>query len=1600
MGCASSVDTTNQKTDIKQKTTQLPEVQDGKDDKKILGLISQLSGAVGSGDLKAQRSAVVDMKNNALVYAQACGNPVQIFGKLMDLLTSSDVQGMNSGFKKDVAHVAQLFSHQVYMRNKDGTAVASATQQGWKDQIKAVRNLVTASQLEATELEFEMDCIEAGIKVLGMGQLDAKNAVVDYATQVGNGLKAAASKDFGQLKQLGKDLICKLGEFGVNKLGETWFLAVMANYYTQFLLKESPDQIDSIVDQLSKHKAEWHVLYAGLDVLEFYLEGAPAQTEAAVQALKQLSAYQQGANAWKIRDKVAQVCIRNGAAKTPNDQLPGIYLHMIIGETNAKVKKTLENADYIQRQKKKLQESWEQSQQAEEAQIDQCGEKLTAIQKSLEAKANDQITPEDQELYEEAVQEAKNKVQQIQKMQALIDVKCGALDRLQSNVDQQAGKLAEIQNRLNAVEKAACGRSVKELTQALYDFYAKESQEWKARLGMYIPEKGVADLKFVKDISVATDVDVELHKFFDDGEKKVALIQGGAGTGKTIYCQYLITQLLQTQQIPPLYINLPQLQNWQTQMVEETLAELRFSEVEVQKLRDSQKQLLFIVDGYDEIRSYKNLYASNGLLNWNCKVLFTCRSSHLANDNQYYKYFVPPKTEKQQVFQEVVLVHFDDQQINDYLERFVAKLEKGSKSWKDWKEYRGHIDAIPGLRSLVENPFILSMIVNVLPAIVAKRGASQNQEKLIALDLYEEFVKQWFEREEERMFSNNVATDIANLKTEYEEYALSLATKMVDAGKTVVEYNSTDKQSAWKTFFDPNSVKATTIRRGVPLNASTRFYSFIHKSILEFFAAREGKRQVQKIATKLDDAVLNCSMNKQLIVDKGVFNFYKETIQRYPEFKAQLYQIIELSKTDTRVAVAAANAITILNVADESFRDKDFRNVKIPGANLSLAMMDSVDFRGADLTDVNFQSAWLQHAKFDGADMKNVEFGKRAQIETFSELRCIKLNKTGELLACSSGNAKIGYEPYVEIYNVKSMELVKSFENHEQDVMWVSFSPDDSKLVSCSDDHTMMVYDLVKMQVESTITLEDEVNSVEYSNDGSMIACCVGNNVYIYSAATNQQIKKLEGHTDTVITAIFSQDDKYVLSGGDDKTVRVWDVKTGAAIQTIEGHTDSVYLILYNPDFSCFATASEDKTVKLWNAQTYGLINTFKGHNSGVFSVSFSQNGEQMASGSGDGKIKLWNVQSGDQLKTIDAHTRTVVGLQISKDNATIVSGSGDTFIRFWCTESSPLIKSIGGHADEIQSVIFSHDYKFIVSCSSDKTVKLWNSNDGTLIKTLEGENDNEIWSISLSPDDKLLLAGSADSTVKLWDIASGKCIKTIKLNGDVWAVDFHNDGNQFAVGCHDGSVQIWTISGNEPEQTILYNNEDSEPVRCVKYSNDCKLLAFGGDDTNVYVCDPATGEILHKFDDLENSIYYVAYSSDTKLAAKDDSGNVYSWDLNEPQLNEEEEEENEEDEVNDNEKVDEEAEYLFYCYDQDGKMQLMAYESCLLLVEPESQKMKWISGQYSLQMDYCSIIDAKNLSDENLKLLRQYDIKEKKAKHKVKKVEAQQSPDGKERLK
>ena len=61
-------------------------------------------------------------------------------------------------------------------------------------------------------------------------------------------------------------------------------------------------------------------------------------------------------------------------------------------------------------------------------------------------------------------------------------------------------------------------------------------------------------------------------------------------------------------------------------------------------------------------------------------------------------------------------------------------------------------------------------------------------------------------------------------------------------------------------------------------------------------------------------------------------------------------------------------------------------------------------------------------------------------------------------------------------------------------------------------------------------------------------------------------VKTLEGHTDWAKSVSFSPNNKYVVSGSSDNTVRIWDVESGDCIKTLEGHTNRVEGVSFSPN--------------------------------------------------------------------------------------------------------------------------------------------------------------------------------------------------------------------------------------------------------------------------------------------------------------------------------------------------------------------------------------------------------------------------------------------------
>ncbi|GAB1542542.1 hypothetical protein NUACC21_52160 [Scytonema sp. NUACC21] len=295
----------------------------------------------------------------------------------------------------------------------------------------------------------------------------------------------------------------------------------------------------------------------------------------------------------------------------------------------------------------------------------------------------------------------------------------------------------------------------------------------------------------------------------------------------------------------------------------------------------------------------------------------------------------------------------------------------------------------------------------------------------------------------------------------------------------------------------------------------------------------------------------------------------------------------------------------------------------------------------------------------------------------------------------------------------------------------------------------------------------------------------------------------LRGHSSDVNTVAFSPDGKFLATGSDDKTIKIWNLSIQEKTLTLQGHSHWVWAVAFSPDGKTLASASADNTIKLWNLETGLELGTLKGHSAGVSSIAFSPDGKTLASGGLDSVIKLWNLETGKEIRTLKGHSRAVVSVAFSSDGRTAASGSWDKTIKLWNISTGQEIRTLKGHTDLVLSVDFSPDSLTLASGSKDKTIKLWNLVTGKATYTLKGHTD-KVNAVAFLPstvfgkslNGMTLASGSNDNTIKLWNSDTKEEIRTLKKDsGYVYSVAISPDGQTIASGgSADNIIKVWPL--------------------------------------------------------------------------------------------------------------------------------------------------------------------------------------------------------------
>ncbi len=1074
----------------------------------------------------------------------------------------------------------------------------------------------------------------------------------------------------------------------------------------------------------------------------------------------------------------------------------------------------------------------------------------------------------------------------------------GIFDDIRTTLHKQLASTVQQEHEQLQVFRADPRATLKEQ----YALALTQNEAFQETLKLYVEPRCRAD---INGESKTFELLPQVQAFLKD--KKVILLTGDSGAGKTTFNRRLEKHLWDHKKEDdaiPLFISLPSIDKPEHDLIAKALKKSGLSELQIQKLKKENQRFIFILDGYDEIRQTQNLYVSNSLNQsegWQGQMVISCRSEYLGQDYQNRFQPDPIKKDKDELFQEVMVEPFSEEESDQYLKKYVAHNPTG---WTA-QAYQDAFSNQSNLKDLIRNPFLLRVVLEALP-YVEKKGKAVSAIQL-RMDLYDQFVRQWFERNQQRLSTQELTGTKRDIFRElsdddFAEHGIAFAQELAvhlyteNAGKPVVKYSLRKDKGSWKDAFFGREEESQLLREAWPLIRSGTEYRFIHKSLLEYFVARSlfdsfdgcmdvSTRQRRGSAASVysfeERAVLPPKTQRDLsltpehwIGDLGVVRLLTDRIQQESTFKKQLLAIIERSKADKSVRQTAANAMTILVRAGVQFNGADLKGIQIPGADLSFGVFDSAQLQGSDLRKATLRTSWLRQANLSGAQMAGVQFGEwpYLQEKSLSLVYSCAYSPDGKSCAVGLGNGTIS------VYSTSDWEKTYTLEGHTGSVNSVVYSPSGAQLAS-GGDCTVRLWDAQSGAAGHTLEGHTYgVNSVVYSPSGLQIASGSSDHtVRLWDAESGAAEHTLEGHTSWVYSVVYSPSGWQIASGSSDHTVRLWDAESGAAEHTLEGHTSFVWSVVYSPSGSQIASGGSDNTVRLWDAQSGAAGHTLEGHTDSIRSVVYSPSGSQIASGSSDKTVRLWDAESGAAVHTLEGHTHSVQSVVYSPSGSQIASGSLDNTVRLWDAQSGAAGHTLEGHTYSVSSVVYSPSGLQIASGSGDCTVRLWDAESGAAGHTLRGHTDY-VLSVVYSPSGLQIASGSGDCTVRLWDAESGAAGHTLEGHtSHVTSVVYSPSGAQLASGSRDHTVRLWDAESGAVGHTLRGHTRG---VISVVYSPSGTQIASGSDDTTVRLWDAQSGVAGYTLEGHTSFVWSVVYSpSGTQIASGSYDKTVRLWD-------------------------------------------------------------------------------------------------------------------------
>ena len=364
-----------------------------------------------------------------------------------------------------------------------------------------------------------------------------------------------------------------------------------------------------------------------------------------------------------------------------------------------------------------------------------------------------------------------------------------------------------------------------------------------------------------------------------------------------------------------------------------------------------------------------------------------------------------------------------------------------------------------------------------------------------------------------------------------------------------------------------------------------------------------------------------------------------------------------------------------------------------------------------------------------------------------------------------------------------------TLQSHRAPITSLSLHPIHSLLATASEDTTLKIWDYETGEFERTLKGHTKsVHCVQWDprreqgdGVGYLVSCSSDLTIKVWDPQNEYTcIKTLHGHDHAVSSICFlpGNGPVRIASASRDRTIRIWELNTGYCVRTLFGHAEWVRSVQPSQDGRFLVTGSNDQTVRVWNLDMVlqpgasgmsgggggdGVVE-LRGHDHVVecamfIPVEFYPAIRELTGLKTGQPASILSPEPGakpTQATSPPASNKK----QPDQPGEYVLSGSRDKTLRLFHVPTNRLLHTFHGHDNWVRSIAFHTNNKYILSASDDKTVKIWDLATGRCVKTLEVHShfctsvavERRHSGANASAKMPVMITGGVDHVVKIWE--------------------------------------------------------------------------------------------------------------------------------------------------------------------------------------------------------------------------------------------------------